>query len=54
MIIRFITCRKMQEEYNWCIPGSYPDDNWVFRSSLPTGRQASSVFPAFRLAGIQK
>jgi hypothetical protein len=38
LIIRYFASRQNRQEYNWGII-----DNWAFRSSLPTGWQASSV-----------
>jgi hypothetical protein len=38
MIIRYFASRQKRQEYNW-----QQIDVWAFRSSLPTGRQASSV-----------
>jgi len=38
LIIRYFASRQKRQEYNWSII-----NNWAFRSSLPTGRQASSV-----------
>jgi len=38
MIISYFASRQKRQEYNWC-----QIDIWAFRSSLPTGRQASSV-----------
>jgi hypothetical protein len=39
LIIRYLASRQKRQEYNW-----QQIDIWAFRSSLPTGRQASSVF----------
>jgi hypothetical protein len=38
LIIRYVASRQKRQEYNW-----QQIDIWAFRSSLPTGRQASSV-----------
>jgi hypothetical protein len=38
LIIRYFVSSQKRQEYNWC-----QIDNWAFRPSLPTGRQASSV-----------
>jgi len=38
MIIRYFTSRQKRQEYDWS-----QIDIWAFRSSLLTGRQASSV-----------
>jgi hypothetical protein len=38
LIIRYFAGRQKRQEYNW-----QQIDIWAFRSSLPTGRQASFV-----------
>jgi hypothetical protein len=38
LITRYFASRQKRQEYIWGII-----DNWAFGSSLPTGRQASSV-----------
>jgi len=38
MIIRYFASRQKKQECNW-----YQIDIWAFRSSLPTGRQASKI-----------
>ena len=38
LIVRYFASRQKRQEYNWRII-----NNWAFRSSLPTGRQVSSV-----------
>jgi hypothetical protein len=38
LIIRYFTSRQKSQEYSW-----HQIDNWVFQSSLSSGRQAYSV-----------